>query len=107
VAPTWGESSLSRLTWVTLVKRILAAFTDHPASVSETYWQHARHSAKFGITMLRGPAAAFVHAMLPALCTTTGSRIIARLHDRMILNRIRFPLMARETPPCEYIADHI
>jgi Family of unknown function (DUF6356) len=93
---------------MTLAKRILAAFADHPASVGETYWQHARHSAQFGIAMLRGASAAFVHAIVPALCTTTGSRIIARLHDRMILNRSRLKSTAREIPADEqYIAEHI
>jgi hypothetical protein len=93
---------------MTLTKRILAAFADHPASVGETYWQHARHSAQFGIAMLRGAVAAFIHAVFPALCTTTGSRIIGRLHDRMILNRSRLKSMAREIPADEhYIAEHI
>jgi Family of unknown function (DUF6356) len=93
---------------MTLAKRILAAFADHPASVGETYWQHARHSAQFGIAMLRGAVAAFIHALVPALCTTTGSRIISRLHDRMILNRSRLRAMDREiSADHQYIAEHI
>jgi hypothetical protein len=64
-------------------------FTEHPSSVGETYLRHAYHSAQFGVAMLRGAVAAFVHAVVPALCTTTGSRIIGRLHHRMILNRTR------------------
>jgi Family of unknown function (DUF6356) len=93
---------------MTLSKRILAAFADHPASVGETYWQHARHSAQFGLRMLQGAGAAFVHAVFPAICTTTGSRIIGRLHDRMIFNRSRLRSLARETPTVEqYIAEHI
>jgi uncharacterized protein DUF6356 len=47
---------------MSLARRILAAFVDHPASVGETYLQHARHSAQFGIEMLRGAGAAFIHA---------------------------------------------
>jgi hypothetical protein len=91
-----------------LAKRLRAAFTDHPASVGETYLQHARHSLSFGFAMARGSAAAFFHAVVPALCTTTGSRIIARLHDRMILNRTRLKARAQSTAACEsYLAEHI
>jgi hypothetical protein len=91
-----------------MIKALKRFFADHPASVGETYWQHAHHSALFGIAMLRGAGAAFIHAVFPALCTTTGSRIIGRLHDRMILNRSRVKSTARENPAEEhYIAEHI
>jgi hypothetical protein len=88
--------------------RILAAFADHPASVGETHLEHARHSAQFGVAMLLGAGDAFSHALLPALCTTTGSRIIARLHDRMILNRTRLKALARDNHTSDqFLAEHI
>lgn len=91
-----------------IAKRFLTAFTDHPASVGETYVQHARHSVSFGFAMARGAAAAFIHAAVPALCTTTGSRIIARLHDCMILNRSRWKVRTQISPACEsHLAEHI
>ena len=93
---------------MTISKRVRAAFVEHPASVGETYWQHARHSVQFGLAMLRGACAAFIHAALPFLCTTTGSRIIGRLHDRMITNRIRLKVPTQGNGACEtYLAEHI
>jgi hypothetical protein len=51
-------------------------FAEHPASVGETYLEHAAHAAAFGADMLGGALASFLHALVPALCTTTGSRIV-------------------------------
>jgi hypothetical protein len=83
-------------------------FTEHPASVGETYLEHARHATGFGTTMLLGALATFVHALVPALCTTTGSRVVARLHDRMILNRTRLKVRAQSSLACEsFLAEHI
>ena len=62
-------------------------FTEHPATVGETYWQHLRHATGFGVTMLVGGLACLVHAVFPFFCLTTGSDRIRRLHDRMVVNR--------------------
>lgn len=51
------------------------AFTDHPNSVGETYWEHMAFALRFGGRMMLGGAAAFVHALCPFLCVTTASRI--------------------------------
>jgi hypothetical protein len=68
---------------------MLRNFRDHPASVGETYLEHSRHAARFGCQMLRGGVACLVHAVFPWLCTNSGSQIIAKLHDRMVVNRLR------------------
>lgn len=65
------------------------SFTDHPASVGETYTEHMHTAAWFGWRMLVGSLACFVHALLPFLFTRTGSATIAQLHDRMVVNRVR------------------
>jgi len=65
------------------------SFTDHPASVGETYTEHMHTAAWFGWRMLLGAFACFVHALLPFLFTRTGSATIAQLHDRMVVNRVR------------------
>lgn len=65
------------------------SFTDHPASVGETYTEHMHTAAWFGWRMLLGSLACFVHAVLPFLFTRTGSATIAQLHDRMVANRVR------------------
>ena len=54
-------------------------FTEHPASVDETYLQHARFAFWLGLAAL----AALVHAVIPKLCETTASTIIRRLVARM------------------------
>ncbi len=65
------------------------SFTQHPHQVGETYGQHFVVAAGFGVSMLIGGFACLVHAVLPFLCTSTGSGTIRRLHDRMITHRSR------------------
>jgi hypothetical protein len=64
-------------------------FTGHPRSVGESYGEHLRTAAWFGVTMLIAGLACLVHALIPGLFVRTGSAAIARLHDRMIVNRAR------------------
>jgi hypothetical protein len=63
------------------------AFTKHPASVGETYFQHMRMAGSFGTRMLGGALACYVHAIFPFLFERTGSMAIAELHDRMLTSR--------------------
>jgi len=64
-------------------------FTDHPASVGETYLGHLRSALGFALRMWVGGAACFVHALFPFICTRTGSDCIAELNERMVRNRRR------------------
>ena len=60
-------------------------FTEHPATVNETYFQHFASSASFGLRMIGGGLVCFVHALLPGVfCTKASSTIgrTARSHDR-------------------------
>jgi Family of unknown function (DUF6356) len=83
-------------------------FFEHPASVGETYVQHARHAMSFGWSMLKGSGACFIHAAFPWLHTTTGSRAVTRLHDRMVINRRRQRADEMHTlDPRDWIADSI
>ena len=66
-----------------------ALFTEHPASVDETYTEHMSVAASFGVRLLFGSLACFVHALLPFLFEKTGSTIITELHERMVTNRRR------------------
>ena len=63
------------------------SFTDHPQAVGETYGEHFAVASGFGISMVAGGLACLVHGVLPFLFTSTGSRTIRRLHDRMVANR--------------------
>ena len=65
------------------------SFTRHPHEVGETYGEHFVVASSFGFAMLVGGMACLVHAMLPFLCTSTGSGTIRRLHERMVTHRIR------------------
>jgi hypothetical protein len=62
-------------------------FTDHPASVDESYGEHMAVAAWFGARMLLGAVVCFIHALLPFLFVKTGSAIITELHERMVTNR--------------------
>ena len=65
------------------------SFTEHPASVGETYTEHMASAWSFSGRMALGALACFAHGLFPFLCTSTGSGIIKELHGRMILNRTR------------------
>jgi hypothetical protein len=73
-------------------------FTDHPRSLGETYLQHQQHALTFGVTMVVAGIACIVHAIVPSLFETTGSRAVTRLYNRMVLNRKRLsqPTHARD-----------
>ena len=73
-------------------------FLDHPASVGETYGEHAAFAASYGWTMLLGALACFVHALVPALCETTGSRTTLALHDRLTAARAKIVEKQRAEP---------
>lgn len=70
-------------------------FTDHPASVGESYGEHLVVASGFGLRMIAGGIACLLHGLLPFLFTKTGSRTIGELHDRMVANRVR---AGREAP---------
>lgn len=64
-------------------------FTDHPASVNESYLEHLAAAGRFAFWMQVAALACLLHALLPFLFIRTGSSIITRLHDRMVANRAR------------------
>lgn len=64
-------------------------FTEHPASVGESYFEHMGMAGWFAFRMLGGGIACLVHAVLPFLFVRTGSAVITDLHDRMVANRVR------------------
>ena len=55
-------------------------FTRHPASVGQTWLQHGRFALRISGTLALAALAAAIHAVVPALCETTASRVIERLH---------------------------
>ena len=67
----------------------------HLASVGESYFQHMWHALSFTLEMLVGAACCLVHAIFPFMFEHTGSQIVNRLHDRMVVNRAK--LSSRDT----------
>ena len=65
------------------------AFTKHPASVGETYFQHLGMALKFGAKMIGAGAACMLHGLFPFLFVKTGSSCIEELHSCMIEKRSR------------------
>lgn len=64
-------------------------FTEHPASVGESYGEHLAMASGFGIRMVLGGCACLIHGLLPFLFVRTGSAQISELHQTMVANRRR------------------
>lgn len=69
------------------------AFTEHPASVGESYSEHMTVAAGFGRDLILAGLACLVHALLPFLFVRTASAAVTDLHDRMVRHRARRPAM--------------
>jgi hypothetical protein len=65
------------------MKQLTAAFTEHPHSVGESYWEHMRFALGFSGTLFAAPCAALIHALFPFLMGKTGSGMVTRLHERI------------------------
>ena len=72
------------------------AFTDHPASVGESYGEHLGRAACFGTRMVFAGFACLIHGVFPFLFVRTGSRAISELNDRMTVNRRVPPVIATD-----------
>jgi hypothetical protein len=66
-----------------------AKFTEHPASVGETYGEHFVTAAGFSLSLFRAAFVCAIHALLPFAFEKTGSKCISGLHDRMVTHRSR------------------
>ena len=76
-------------------------FTEHPASVGETYFQHLWSAAGFAGMMFLGGMACLLHAIFPFAFLHTGSDCIKQLHERMVMKRHR---LATRTAPDAHAA---
>lgn len=70
---------------------MLEFFQKHPRSVGETYLEHFTVAASFGAMMIIGGLGCLIHAVIPAWFEFTASRMILKLHTRMVTNRRRKP----------------
>ena len=68
-------------------------FITHPASVGESYFHHLLASLRVAGRLARASAACVVHAIVPGLCTTTGSTAILALHSEIYPRRFDQPTL--------------
>ena len=54
-----------------------------PPAWTKSYFQHMRFAFGFAALLAVAAGAALVHAVIPALCKTTASTILRRLHARL------------------------
>jgi hypothetical protein len=64
--------------------RPIRAFTDHPASVGESYGEHLVRAVCFGTRMV---LACLIHGVLPFMFERTGSSAVKVLNERMVRSR--------------------
>jgi hypothetical protein len=64
------------------------SFTQHPASVGESYAEHFCAACKFAAKMISGGIACLVHAIFPFVFVKTGSSTVRKLYDQMVTDRI-------------------
>ena len=69
----------------------MKAFTQHPATVGESYFEHMFRALKFGARMVGAGLGCMVHAVFPFLCEKTGSKMIDCLHSEMTEVKSRCP----------------
>jgi hypothetical protein len=62
---------------------MIELFRDHPATIGETYSQHLRFATGTGAMMIVGGCACVIHGLFPFLFTSTGSRTIRALAQRI------------------------
>ena len=67
----------------------------HLRQAGEGYWQHFRFATTFGLLSMAAGIAALLHAFIPALCTSTASRIIRHL-GQLVEDRAKIDVIERE-----------
>ncbi len=77
---------------------MLRRFTEHPAALNESYFEHMAMAFGFGGRMLLGGFACLVHGLFPWLCLTRGSDTVRTLHHRMVMHRTVKPAAPQVVP---------
>ena len=82
---------------------MLKAFTDHPASVGETYAEHFGVATRFGWRLTRGGIGCMVHGLLPFAFKTSGSDTVKELHDQLVAKRSAARAAQTQMTTVEYV----
>ena len=67
----------------------------HLRQAGESYWQHFRFATTFGLLAMAAGIAALLHAFIPALCTSTASRIVRHL-GQLVEDRTKIDALENE-----------
>ncbi len=74
-------------------------FTEHPASVGETYAEHLVRAWCFGGRMVLAGFACMLHAIVPFVFVRTGSQAIEELNAQMLATKRRATMIASGAAP--------
>lgn len=66
-------------------------FLEHPRTVGESYGQHMTAALGVGSRLFVASLKCVVHAFVPALCKTSGSDAIVKLHSEIAPRRYDQP----------------
>ena len=58
-------------------------FTEHPASLGESYWKHLYEALKYVATLLIIVIITTIHAVFPFMFKHTGGDMVVRLSDKI------------------------
>ena len=67
-----------------MITALSRAFTQHPASVDETYGEHLLFASRFALRLFAAGGAALIHAILPFLFEKTASNLIRQMHNDIV-----------------------
>lgn len=66
-------------------------FQAHPASIGESYREHAGIAGRFGAAMVGGGLKCLIHALVPALYERAASDCVAKLNGELARRRAASP----------------
>ena len=69
--------------------QVIRDFHEHPRSVGESYGEHWRRAMGFAATLAFCALVCAAHAFVPGLFKHTASRCVQRLHEHMVVQRLR------------------
>ena len=77
---------------------MLRRFTDHPATVGESYLQHQRAAFGYSARLFRASLCCALHGLFPWLHTRSGSDCVKALHDELQARRASAEPVATPVP---------
>ncbi|MFM7454793.1 MAG: DUF6356 family protein [Cyanobium sp.] len=69
--------------------KLMRMFSEHPASVGESYFGHLLQASSFGLRMMFAGIACVLHGLLPFLFVTTGSEAVKGLNEELCARRAK------------------